>query len=72
MWPAGRGIRYARIERAGLQWPCPAEDHPGTQVLHAETFPTGRRATLGRVAYLPTTEAVSVEFPFLLTTGRTL
>ena len=23
VWPAGRGITYARLESGGLQWPCP-------------------------------------------------
>ncbi len=29
------GISYARLEQEkGIQWPCPAEDHPGTPILH--------------------------------------
>ena len=72
VWKAVAGISYARIDRAGLQWPCPAEDHPGTRILHGETFPIGKRAALQRIDYRPTTETVSEEFPFLLVTGRTL
>jgi formate dehydrogenase major subunit len=72
VWKAGRGITYARLEQAGLQWPCPAEDHAGTEVLHAESFPTGKRASLRRVAFNATPEAKSADFPLLLTTGRTL
>jgi formate dehydrogenase major subunit len=72
VWPAGRGIAYARIEAAGLQWPCPTEDHPGTTMLHAETFPMGKRAALRRIAYRATSETASEEYPFLLVTGRTL
>lgn len=72
VWPAGQGITYERIERGGLQWPCPTEAHPGTQVLHSETFPLGKRAALRRIAYRPTAETVSDEFPFLLVTGRSL
>jgi formate dehydrogenase major subunit len=72
VWPAGHGITYARLERAGLQWPCPSEDHPGTTLLHAETFPVGKRAALRRVDYKPTAETVSEDFPLLLMTGRTL
>ncbi|HLO00692.1 MAG TPA: molybdopterin-dependent oxidoreductase, partial [Pyrinomonadaceae bacterium] len=30
VWPAGRGITYSRLDRGGLQWPCPDEGHPGT------------------------------------------
>lgn len=72
VWEAGRGITYPRIERAGLQWPCPGEDHPGTQVLHAERFPTGERAALRCIAYAPTPETTNANYPFLLVTGRTL
>ncbi len=72
VWKAGQGISYARIEQAGLQWPCPTEDHPGTQMLHAESFPIGEKASLRRVAFHPTRESVTEEFPLLLVTGRTL
>lgn len=72
VWKAGQGISYARIEQAGLQWPCPTEDHPGTQMLHAESFPIGEKASLRRVAFHPTQESVTEEFPLLLVTGRTL
>jgi formate dehydrogenase major subunit len=72
VWQAGQGISYARMERAGLQWPCPNETHPGTTILHTETFPLGPRAALRRVAFQATPEAVTEEFPFLLITGRTL
>jgi formate dehydrogenase major subunit len=72
VWPKGRGITYDRIEEAGLQWPCLAEDHPGTQVLHTETFAIGSRAPLQRIPFTPTVETTTQEFPFLLTTGRTL
>src|SRR6266850_1547201 len=41
------GLSHARLDReGGLQWPCPAPDHPGTPFLYGETFPfvlnTGR------------------------------
>jgi formate dehydrogenase major subunit len=72
VWPAGRGISYGRIEESGLQWPCPSEDHPGTAMLHAETFPHGKRATLRRIEFRATPETVNHDYPFLLNTGRTL
>ena len=28
VWPAGAGMTYARLDRGGLQWPCPTEDAP--------------------------------------------
>jgi formate dehydrogenase major subunit len=72
VWKAGAGISYDRIELAGLQWPCPSEDHPGTTVLHTQSFPHGQRAPLKRVEFAATAETTSAEFPFLLSTGRTL
>jgi formate dehydrogenase major subunit len=72
VWKAGYGITYARLEHGGLQWPCPTEDHPGTTVLHAKSFPSGSRAPLKRIDFTPSHETTSPEFPFLLTTGRTL
>jgi formate dehydrogenase major subunit len=72
VWPAGRGITYARLEHGGLQWPCPSEDHPGTTLLHAGTFSPDARASLRCIEYVPTSEQTSVEFPFILNTGRSL
>jgi formate dehydrogenase major subunit len=72
VWKAGGGISYQRIEQAGLQWPCPEENHPGTTILHRDSFPIGKKAALRRIPYEPTPETTSAEFPFLLTTGRTL
>jgi formate dehydrogenase major subunit len=72
VWPPGYGITYGRIEGAGIQWPCPDTDHPGTEVLHGESFSNGVTAALRRIKYRPTKEVVSNEYPFLLTTGRVL
>jgi len=72
VWKAGAGISYARLNQGGLQWPCPSEEHPGTAILHSESFPHGPRASLQRVEFEPTAETTSEGFPFLLTTGRTL
>jgi formate dehydrogenase major subunit len=72
VWPAGRGISYARLEHGGLQWPCPDELHPGTTILHTNGFPLGQRTTLRQISFTPTPERLSDEFPFLLITGRTL
>jgi formate dehydrogenase major subunit len=72
VWPAGRGISYERLDHAGLQWPCLTEAHGGTEVMHTDGFPVGKRAALRRVPYCPTEETVNDQFPFLLMTGRTL
>ena len=72
VWTNAAGITYPRLEERGLQWNCPDEAHPGTEVLHTESFTKDVRAALRRIDYRPTRETVSEEFPLLLTTGRTL
>ena len=67
-----RGMTYARLDERGLQWPCPSEEHPGTPILHRDTFPVGPRAQLQTVEYRETCEAVAPEYPFTLMTGRSL
>jgi predicted molibdopterin-dependent oxidoreductase YjgC len=69
--PIYGGITYERLDRGGLQWPCPTRDHPGTPVLHRERFTRG----LGKfhaVEFLPPREWPDGEYPFLLSTGRIL
>jgi len=72
VWKPGAGISYKRIEEHGLQWPCPSEDHPGTQRLHTKNFPMGDRANFSLIEFRPTAEKVTDEYPFLLITGRSL
>jgi formate dehydrogenase major subunit len=67
-----RGMTYARLDAGGLQWPCPNEQHPGTPILHRDTFPVGPRAPLQAVEYHATSEVVTRQFPFMLMTGRSL
>jgi len=72
-WPAIAGISYGRLDReGGLQWPCPTEDHPGTTVLHGRDFQGGERATFRPLAWLPSGEVLTPDYPFLLNTGRSL
>jgi formate dehydrogenase major subunit len=72
VWPQGYGITYDRIEERGIQWPCPDFDHPGTEILHGESFSNGVKAALRRIKFRPTKEVVSEDYPFMLTTGRVL
>lgn len=72
VWPAGAGLAYERLEHGGMQWPCPSEEHPGTTMLHGESFHLGPKAYLRRLEYTPTEEQASAEYPFMLNTGRTL
>lgn len=72
VWPAGAGMTYARLDRGGLQWPCPTEDHPGTTLLHEHRFAHGPRARLRCIEPQPLAEEPSAEYPFVLVTGRHL
>jgi len=67
--PPYGGISYQRLGISGLHWPCPDPDHPGTDILHRESFPIGR-AKFFPVEHLEL--EVDPEYPFLLTTGRSL
>jgi formate dehydrogenase alpha subunit len=69
--PSYAGITYERIEKTGLQWPCPTTDHPGTQFLHAGAFTRGK-GLLSGIEYQAPAELTSREYPILLTTGRML
>ncbi len=71
--PSYAGISYERLERGGLQWPCPSEEHPGTPILHTERFAT----STGKGRFMPLTyrksaEEPDEEYPLLLTTDRSL
>jgi formate dehydrogenase major subunit len=72
VWPAGRGITYGRLNEGGLQWPCPDETHPGTQLLHATGFADGPRASLRLIEHEPSPEHTDAQFPLVLITGRVL
>ncbi len=69
--PSYGGVSYARLEGDGLQWPCPAPDHPGTPILHVTGFPRGRGRLHG-VSHVPPDERPDAQFPLILTTGRVL
>jgi len=71
VWPAIAGINYKRLEGNGIQWPCPAEDHPGTPVLFGNGFPRGL-ATFTPITWRNPDELPDDEYPFILTTGRVL
>lgn len=67
--PTYAGMSYERLERGGLQWPCPDKYHPGTPYLHKGHFARG----LGKfhvVGYLPPAELPDEDYPFYLSTGR--
>ena len=65
------GIRYSRIEEVGIQWPCPDKKHLGTKILHEGSPMRGKGVFYG-LDHVPPWEEPDNDFPFLLTTGRTL
>jgi predicted molibdopterin-dependent oxidoreductase YjgC len=69
--PGFAGISYPRIEKLGLQWPCPDKEHPGTPYLHANRFTRGL-GLFHVIKYRPPAELPDGEYPMILSTGRTL
>jgi assimilatory nitrate reductase catalytic subunit len=68
------GISYERVDAEdGVFWPCFAETHPGTRRLFAEDFPTATgKARFHPVEHDPPPEEPDDDFPWHVTTGRTL
>lgn len=69
--PSYAGIDYKRLEKGGLQWPCPNNEHPGTQYLHKDYFARGKGLFVG-IQYRDSAEQADEQYPFILTTGRVL
>ena len=69
--PSYAGITYERLEKEGIQWPCPNTDHPGTRFLHKDRFSRGR-GLFHAIEYIPPAELPDDEYPMLLSTGRVL
>jgi formate dehydrogenase major subunit len=76
--PMHAGMSWKRIdELGGIQWPCPDEQHAGTQFLHARLWESdpreqGAKAPFSVVIDEPPVDEISLEFPLRLTTGRRL
>jgi formate dehydrogenase alpha subunit len=69
--PIYGGMSFERIDKVGLQWPCPSADHPGTIYLHKGKFSRGLGHFVA-IDHLPPDELPDDEYPFVLTTGRVL
>ena len=69
--PQYAGMTYERLGTVGMQWPCPTEDHPGTQYLHKGKFTRGKGLLQG-IPFQEPAELTDDEYPTLLTTGRML
>ncbi|MDD1752259.1 MAG: formate dehydrogenase subunit alpha [Methanotrichaceae archaeon] len=69
--PAYGGITRDRLTAESLIWPCPSADQPGTPILHSQGFKLpGGKAAIVPIEYKPPAEEPSLEYPFILTTGR--
>jgi formate dehydrogenase alpha subunit len=71
MTPQYAGISHARLEKGGIQWPCPSADHPGTKILHVGRFSRGL-GKFSAVETIPPAEPTDSDYPLTLTTGRRL
>jgi formate dehydrogenase alpha subunit len=69
--PSYAGITYDRIEKEGLQWPCPNATHPGTRILHVDKFTRGL-GLFSVIEFKPPAEVPDKDYPFVMTTGRIL
>ena len=70
--PSLGGIKYSRLEKDGIQWPCPNPEHPGTAFLHREGKFTCGLGVFMPVEWTPPAEVPDAEYPFVLSTGRRL
>lgn len=70
--PQYKGMSQERISKiGGVLWPCPDEQHPGTEILHLQRFSTSDgRARIFDLQNTPPGEVTSSEYPILLSTGR--
>jgi len=71
MTPSYGGITYKRLEKNGLQWPCPTPDHKGTKFLHKDRFTRGL-GLFHAIDYIPPAELPNEAYPMFMTTGRVL
>ena len=66
------GIKYARLENDGLQWPCTDAEHPGTCFLHQNGEFTCGKGRYNAVDWTPPAEVPDEDYPMVLSTGRRL
>ena len=69
--PSYHGITWERIDKIGIHWPCPDENHEGTPILHTTQFTRGK-ALFHAIEHQPPAEIPDKKFPYFLTTGRVL
>ena len=70
--PIYAGVRFYRLDAGEqLQWPVRDTEHSGTPILHVGEFARGRGLFTAN-AHLEPAEQPDAEYPFTMTTGRTL
>lgn len=67
--PSYAGMSFQRLGEAGLQWPCPTPEHPGTMYLHKDRFTRGK-GMFSAIDFKPPAEVVDQDYPMWLSTGR--
>lgn len=71
LWEPYAGITYSRLRRETLQWPCPADDMPGTPVLYAE-YLESHKMELSPMTFVEPSSHRDEVHPFILARGRVL
>ena len=69
--PEFAGIDFKRLEGDGLVWPVWDKKHPGTPILHKDSFTRGK-GRFNDLLYTPSEELPDDNYPLYLTTGRRL
>lgn len=71
--PPYGGISYERLDKGALQLPCPDKEHPGTKYLWKDKFNTkSGKGQFFPAEYADPAEMADEEYPFILTTGKSL
>ncbi|MCR4429282.1 MAG: formate dehydrogenase subunit alpha [Caldiserica bacterium] len=72
--PQYSGISFNRLGPDGIQWPCPAPDHPGTPILYVNGgfLTPSKKGQFTPVDFKLSGELPDEDYPFLLSTGRLL
>jgi formate dehydrogenase alpha subunit len=70
--PIYGGMSFERLDNGEtLLWPCTDESHKGTKFLHEDRFSRGK-GRFHAVEYKESAELPDKDYPYVLTTGRTI
>ncbi len=65
------GLDWDRVDKESISWPVPDKTHPGTPILHQDTFKNGR-GIFKVISFRDPAEVIDEQYPLWLTTGRRL